>query len=239
MVGTVVLATVVAFSSGLGTKTAEKIGRGSSPLLTYSISIQPVECFSGIFLPDDTAREVLERPPPENWDAIEAASGAIPVGRDDIQVSIQGESERKITLTGITVHVRHRPIPNGDAFYRPCGGPFIGRALEVALGKSPPQIIASSAERRGMVQPEDSVRRYSRPIRFPWTVSVTDPLLLDVLGNAEHCYCTWAAEIPWVSGAARGVIQINDEGKEFHVMSRQGLTEHATDFEGGWTTRAP
>jgi glycosyltransferase involved in cell wall biosynthesis len=38
------------------------------------------------------------------------------------------------------------------------------------------------------------------PITFPWTVSLTDPLLLYVVAIAEFCACKWSAEIPWVSG---------------------------------------
>jgi hypothetical protein len=235
--GTIALAAIVAFSSGLGTKAAEDIGDSPGPPLTYSVIEQPVECFSGTFLPTPVADEVLDSAPPSDWKTIEQQPGAVPVGRDDIDVAIQGESERKITLTGIHFHVTQEALLEGDSFYRACGGPFIGRALQVDLDKTPPEVTASSAEVQGMLEPEDSTHRLSRPIRFPWTVSVTDPLLLSVIATTERCYCSWTAEIPWVSGALQGVIHIDDHGEAFHVISPQGLAEHSYGYEGGWMTK--
>jgi hypothetical protein len=237
VIGTIVLAAIVAFSSGLGTKAAEEVGSSSGPPLTYSVTEQRAECFSGTFLPTPVAHRVLERSPPSDWQTIEQQPGAAAVGRDDIDVAIQGESERKITLTGIHFHVTQEAPLQGDVFYRACGGPFIGRALQVDLDKTPPEVTASSAEIQGMLEPEDSTHRLSRPIRFPWTVSVTDPLLLSVIATTERCYCSWTAEIPWVSGGLQGVIQIDDQGRPFRVVSGQGLASHSYGYEGGWMTR--
>ena len=78
--------------------------------------------------------------------------------------------------------------------------------------------------------------RITRPIRFPWTVSLTDPLLLDVIATTSSCYCVWSAEIPWVSGAHRGTIRIDNHGDGYRLVGTNGLTSYYPDFYGnrGW-----
>ncbi|HMI80899.1 MAG TPA: hypothetical protein VK480_03840, partial [Solirubrobacterales bacterium] len=71
------------------------------------------------------------------------------------------------------------------------------------------------------------------PIAFPWTVSLTDPLLLYVVASADSCYCIWRAEIPWVSGSERGTIKIDNGGEGFAVVGAEGVP-HYTLGAGGW-----
>jgi hypothetical protein len=148
---------------------------------------------------------------------------------DVVEVSVQGESARKITLTGIDFEVSHRERPVGAIFREPCGGPIVGRALEVDLDASPPRIVESSAETNGLLGSRTaSGRPLTRQIRFPWTVSLTDPLLLYVIGTTKACYCEWRAEIPWASGSERGSIQIDDQGQAYRVASGDGLRSYTS-----------
>lgn len=237
-IGTIILAAVVAFASNLGTKAAEDIGKGGlGPPITYSVAAKTTECFAGTFLPSEIANEVLEKKPPLDWRLIENQFGAVPVGRDPVEVDIQGESERKVTLIGIEFHVHKLRRPRGMVFYDPCGGPTIGRSLEVDLDATPPRVVASSSEVEGMPTTKPYPRLHMRPIRFPWTVSLTDPLLLEISANTKHCYCTWTADIPWVSGSMRGVIHIDDEGKGFTVADDAGLVSYGR-FSGNWQRSA-
>ena len=71
------------------------------------------------------------------------------------------------------------------------------------------------------------------PITFPWTVSLTDPLLLYVVARANFCDCTWSAEIPWVSGGQSGTIEIDDHGEPFRVIGEEALDGY-TIGEDGW-----
>lgn len=222
-IGTFFLAGVVAFASGLGSKAAEDIGKESHPAISYSVAVKATDCFSGTFLPAKVAETVLREKPPVDWRIIERQAGAVPAGREPVEVAIQGESERKVTLTGIEFHVHPLPRPDGRVVYDPCGGPTIGRSIEVDLDARPPRIIASSAEADGMPTTKPYPRLDMLPIRFPWTVSLTDPLLLEIIVDTKHCYCGWSADIPWVSGALRGVIHVDDHGKEFIVANSAGL----------------
>lgn len=74
--------------------------------------------------------------------------------------------------------------------------------------------------------------RLYRPVRFPWTVSLTDPLLLDIIATTESCYCEWNAEIPWVSGAERGTIVIDNDGDGYRVSAEAGLDSYVPTVEG-------
>ncbi|HEX6152642.1 MAG TPA: hypothetical protein VFZ19_03880 [Solirubrobacterales bacterium] len=158
---------------------------------------------------------------------------AAAAGRGMVQVAIQGESERKVTLTGIEFQVERSPPPEGAVFDFPCGGSTVGRIIEVDLDPIPPQITASSAEVDGSLGTIRG-RPLSRPIRFPWTVSLTDPLLLYVIAASDRCYCAWTAEIPWVSGSQRGVISVADEGDGFQVIAADDVDSYGIGSGGRW-----
>ena len=79
-------------------------------------------------------------------------------------------------------------------------------------------------------------RSLSQPIRFPWTVSMTDPLLLEIIANTKHCYCTWTAEISWVSGSKRGVIPVDNDGEGYTVVSSEGLKSYGVGPSGNWAS---
>jgi hypothetical protein len=228
------LAAVGAFFNVLGNKAAEGIGHSEGAPISWSVEEMSTECFGSTFLPGEAAREALGHPPPADWKAFEETPGAAPANRDLIQVAIQGETERKVTLTGIRFHVKRASRPDGVTFGNPCGGPLTGRAMVVDLDEDPPKIIASSEEVGANVSFSREGRSPdSKPIRFPWTVSVTDPLLLEIVASSERCYCTWTAEIPWVSGSKRGVIPIDSDGSGFTVAAGTDLDGY-TNSSGSW-----
>jgi hypothetical protein len=164
---------------------------------------------------------------------LQGAPGSAAADHDTVQVAIQGESERIVTLTGIDITADRTKRPSGAVFYKPCGGPFGGRAIEVDLDANPPRIGASSSEVDGMLGSEENGRSLAQPIRFPWTVSLTDPLLLYVVATTSHCYCTWSASISWVSGSERGIIPIGGPDEGFKVIDSAGLPAY-DDYVDHW-----
>jgi len=232
-IGTVLLAAVVAFVSGLGSKAAEGIGDSEEAPISYSVEEQPTACFSGTFLPRNTAKDVLAQPADPSLELMEMDPASAAVDRDMVQVAIQGESERKVTLTGIEFHVEDLPPPEGAAFSFPCGSPTVGRVLEVDLDTIPPKITASSAEVGGAVGTYRG-RPLSRPIQFPWTVSLTDPLLLHIIATTDRCHCAWTAEIPWVSGSKRGVIPVDNGGEGFRLVNSEDVDNYGVGSGGAW-----
>lgn len=233
-IASVVLAVVTAFVGGFGSRVADRVASSSPPLLSYSASPVSGECTGGTFLPTASMEGVLDEPPPSHWTAIEAEEGAAAPGRDQVEVSIQGESARTVTLTGISFDVKRKPPSQGAIFNAPCGGPLVGRALEVDLDSSPAKVVDSTVEPNGILGSRTADGRpLTKPIRFPWTVSLTDPLLLYVVATTKSCSCTWSAEIPWVSGGKRGTIAIDNGGKGFRVVDGGGLPAY-TALDGHW-----
>lgn len=143
-----------------------------------------------------------------------------------MEVSIQGESQRTITLTGIEFTVKRRPRPAGGiAIHSQCGGAGFGYTIQVDLDTNPPQITNAMFAMPG---------KKTRPITFPWRVSLSDPLLLYVSTHSHTCDCEWSARIPWVSGSKRGVIVIDDDGHGFPVVDGDGLPIYLGNTEEGW-----
>jgi hypothetical protein len=168
----------------------------------------------GAFVPEPAGREVVQAGQPANWSDLYNYPGSAFVRSSGVEVSIQGESNRTITLTGISFKKKNLGVrPNGIAFQGQCGGGAIGRFIAVDLDSSPPKLVSAQIVSH----------RAFRPIRFPWTVSVTDPLLLDVSADTQRCFCEWWAEIPWVSGSEKGVIKIGKPNKGFRVTNDHGL----------------
>lgn len=234
VIGAITLAMVTAFATGIGTKLADLVTASESRLLSYSASSVGQGCMGGTFLPQNPMNEVLRGRPPADWSVIERQPDAAAVDRDSVEVSIQGESTRKVILTGIEFHVTRRARPPGAIFNEPCGGPIVGRAVEVNLDLTPPRVVDSNADERGLLGSRTATgKRLNPPIRFPWTVSLTDPLLLYVVAMTRSCYCVWSAEIPWVSGSERGTILIDNEGEGYRVTDSDGLAAY-TAYEDRW-----
>ncbi len=229
----VAIAGVTAFAVGVGSKEADKVE--SAGTLSSSVTRLGAECGVGTYLPESVAQRVLEKPRPANWGVIEEQPGAAAFSESVAQVSIQGESERTVVLTGVHFTVHREPRPKGSVFEEPCGGPIAGRALVADLDVSPPRIVASSSDPNGLAGSEENGHLLTRPIRFPWTVSVTDPLLLYVIARTDSCYCKWTAKLPWVSGGRHGSVTIDDGGKEFAVVGGANLTQHLF-LNGHWET---
>jgi hypothetical protein len=239
--GTVVLAGVTAFVVGLATHASDSLTSSpdkpkqtsaqstvlvesaaemSGKLISASASEDGAECVTGLYAPAGIARSIMAAQKPPVMATIQRMRGVALVDRDAVTVSIQGTSARTITLTGITFHVtRSRPPTTGATFSRQCGGPTIGRTLVANLDDDPPRIVDSNAlEDVPLGQVQDG-KSATRPIRFPWTVSVTDSLLLHIIATTKRCSCAWTAELPWVSGGAHGTIRVNDHGAPFEVTA--------------------
>src|SRR5262249_56832051 len=109
---------------------------------------------------------------PHQREAMQELQGAVFVGADTAELSVQGESRRPVTLTGIEFHVNRQPIPAGASFAFPCGGPGYGRSIVVDLDREPPRIVRSNEDTHGMLGSELNDRGEPKPIRFPWVVSL-------------------------------------------------------------------
>jgi hypothetical protein len=193
------------------------------------------ECGVSTYLPTAKALQTIERDPPfelDEWAQFRHQPGAAYAGSDLVRVSIQGESARTITLTGIEFDVSRRERTDGMTFSAACGDALRGRGLQVDLDSDPPRILTSSETTEGIVTAAPSESVDTSPISFPWTVSLTDPLLLYVLATSRSCDCTWTARIPWVSGSEKGFIKVDNNGAGYRVVGSDGLAAYTTTGTG-------
>jgi hypothetical protein len=231
-VGTAVLiAVLTAAFTGLGEKVVDAVFPSHDQLLSYGLEELGDECGVATYLPTAKALRTVKGAPPyelEEWAQFRHQPGAAYAGSDLVRVSIQGESERKITLTGIDFEVSRRNRSDGMTFSAACGDALRGRGLHVDLDADPPQILTSSETTEGIVTAAPSESVGTSPISFPWTVSLTDPLLLYVLATSRSCDCTWTARIPWVSGSKKGSIKIDNGGDGYRVVGSDGLAGYSS-----------
>jgi hypothetical protein len=203
-------------------------------LISYSVELLEGKCRGGEFVPRSSLPAVLGSTSSYQWKALERQPGATQARVNPVQVAIQGGSGRTITLTRIEFHVTRRQRPPGAVFQGACGDAYIGRSLEVDLDLHPPRVVDSNATLEGALgaRETDGQRPY-RPIRFPWTVSVNDPLLLEIIAATDSCDCTWRAEIFWVSGSSRGTIAVDNDGAGYRVVGSEGLASFVPS-PSGW-----
>jgi hypothetical protein len=225
------IAVVTAIGTGLGSQVLDPFG-GETKLVTGDDREVFDECRSR-FVNAPQARRILsgEIPLGTSWAAFWRSTGGVVVRTSEADVSIQGETARTITLTRIDFIVDHRRKPQGAIFSSPgCGDAAIGRFLVVDLDRQPVAVIDSNkdpnAGRRCCVK--------YKPFRFPWSVSVTDSLLLTIIARTKRCYCIWRAEITWRSGGQSGVIRVDNHGKGYAVAGSDD-TESYGWTNTGWT----
>jgi hypothetical protein len=223
-VGTAALGVIVSQLVG----TAERTIQGEPKLVSYSARQQILECGTTLFVAGVRA-STGHLPMPTDWPAFQRSTGASVASPGVVDVSIQGETSRKITLTGINFTVSHRGRPAGGTFALPCGDSLQGRFIQADLDRTPAAIVASSNEPSGIAGSTAPGQRPSKPIAFPWTVSVTDPLLLHLVATTQRCFCVWSARISWVSGDHYGVIRVDNGGRGYPVVG----VENVPSYLGG------
>jgi hypothetical protein len=233
------VAVATAIGTGLGKRAIDLFDQGSTaPSLTHSEGEQISECGTLLFVGEPRATQLVsgDAPTPRQWEAFRRVNHAKVTSPGVVEVSIQGESERVITLTHIDFDVTRRARPAGATFANPCGGPGTGRFVEVDLDRDPVVVTASGDDPKADFPVRFAQGRQVKPIRFPWTVSLQDPLLLYIVASTKRCDCTWRAGIHWRSGAKSGVLAIDNHGKGYDVVGPSGATQFVQGSSGpaGW-----
>ncbi|MDQ4041019.1 MAG: hypothetical protein M3141_04645 [Actinomycetota bacterium] len=238
-IGVVAVAMLGAIGTGLGERALDVLeGDEEKPLISHSAEELISQCGTDLFVPAPRAQALLsgEAPSPTDWSAFRSANDATVSSPDAVEVSIQGESARTVTLTRIEFDVDRRPRPAGLTFSNPCGGPISGRFVAADLDRVPVRVISSADDPEAEYVPPGYQGPSYRPIRFPWTVSLTDSLLLYVIANTRDCLCTWRAGIHWRSGAKAGVLEIDNGGKGYRVAGTPPVPDYVRDTRtpSGW-----
>jgi hypothetical protein len=248
VLGTALLVAVATtIGTGLGSNALDLFdddGKEEDPI-SYSAVEQVSECGTRLFVPEKQARGLVSgtipTPSPiRDWKAFQSSNDAAVADESVVQVSIQGESSRTVTLTGIDFTVDRHPLPPGATFSLPCGDSIYGRYVVADLDREPVMVSGTAEDPKAILDPVDPVSGAAhskyKPISFPWTVSVTDPLLLQIVAATERCYCVWRAEIAWSSGDKTGVIPIDNDGNGYTVVGSKGARAFSASesAQGGW-----
>lgn len=212
-----VLVGLFGIAEGLGLSSFIDVFRPEPAPVSYSAETIADVCLAGpAFLPTASAEATLAETPPDDLNVLFERPGAAFVGRSGVEVSIQGSSSRTITLTGIDFDVeRHRNRPTGSSLHSQCGDAGFTHVLEYDLDVEPPRLIKAQWS-----TPELA----TRPFRFPWEVSLNDPLQLLVFARSSDCTCDWSAEIEWQSGSDRGSIPLVQKDEPLRVVSEKSVT---------------
>ena len=228
-----VLAVVTAIGTGIGSSVTDlfKSDDEDAVLITSSATEEVLECGTGLFVPSARAELLVsgERPGALDWRAFRRDNQGAVAAESVVEVSVQGESARTITLTRVDVEVEREPRSRGAVFSNPCGDAIHGRSLHVDLDRTPPAVVRSSADPEGIAGATDAAgRSVYKEIRFPWTVSVTDPLILRVVALTKQCDCTWRAAITWRSGGKSGEVAVDNDGKGYRVVGGEALAHYVS-----------
>ena len=245
-VGALGTALLVAMATAIGTGLGSDLldlfrGDGARDPISYSASEQVQDCGTHLFVPQERARGLVSGAVPTpspipDWEAFRSSNDGFVADNSVVQVSIQGESSRTVTLTGIDFTVERRRRPLGAIFLQPCGDAINGRYVVADLDQQPVGLSGTADDPDAVLDPVDPVTGAAqssyKPISFPWTVSVTDPLLLQVIASTKRCSCTWHAEIAWSSGEQTGVIPIDNGGRGYTVVGSRGVRTFANTGSG-------
>lgn len=127
--GTALLvAMVTAIGTGLGSEVLNLFGGDEEERdpISYSASEEISECGTHLVIPGEQAKGLVSgaipAPSPiSDWEAFRSSHGGFVADQSVVQIWIQGESSRTVTLTGIDFTVERRSRPPGAIFLQPCG----------------------------------------------------------------------------------------------------------------------
>jgi hypothetical protein len=213
------------------------VASGARLPFTVASEISRADCETDLFTakpPRDIDFSKPLRKPPElagsdapygwGWKVFPAADGAPNASPASVYVTVQGTTTTAVVLRSIDIRVVQRRIaPAGTILHNDCGGNITYRWLAVDLDKNPPHVNAVLDKSMVDVLPPASPKN-REPIRFPYTVSSTDPEVFEIRATTVNCDCDWIAEMSWTSGGDSGVVTIRDGGKPFRTVGRANAT---------------
>jgi hypothetical protein len=136
---------------------------------------------------------------------------------DRVPSTLPGVHGLTTLRTGLKVRVLERkPLPaTSTVLVAGCGGDGAFRWLDVDLDESPPRATpgfrANAVEGlRGEVSDKQLT-----PIRFPYSVSLSDAEPFLITARTRRCDCAWVAEVTWASEGRTGTTVIDDGGRPF------------------------
>ncbi|MBP0449706.1 helix-turn-helix domain-containing protein [Kitasatospora sp. RG8] len=183
------------------------------------------------FLSPKSPRSVPAPPENQQTDSWAAAQNALPGGHLRLQLTAQGSEAKPVVLQALYVHVVDvKPAPKWNAYMMGsgCGGELTPAAFAVDLDASAPRPVPVPAM-------EGNVK--GRTTNFPYTVSATDPQVLNIDAGTVSQDVSWYLDVAWTSGDRQGKLRIGDrQDKPFRTAALKGAPAYFyKDDHAGWS----
>ncbi|AUY49764.1 helix-turn-helix transcriptional regulator [Streptomyces sp. CB01881] len=183
------------------------------------------------FLSPKSPRSVPAPPENQQTDSWAAAQNALPGGHLRLQLTAQGSEAKPVVLQALYVHVVDvRPAPKWNAYMMGsgCGGELTPAAFAVDLDAAAPRSVPVPAM-------EGNVK--GRTTNFPYTVSATDPQVLNIDAGTVSQDVSWYLDVAWSSGDRQGKLRIGDrQDKPFRTAGLKGAPAYFyKDDHTGWS----
>jgi hypothetical protein len=205
--------------------TSKRIGPASGPILAVQVAqgFAGLSCDGGAgwVFPSSAAAAYSQAPPvaPKrdglSWASNPQAWGAVMADSAQVLINAYGRTQQPVLLTGIKARVlqRHPELKGTVVNILMPGGcaPVTFQIGTIDLDKSPPAWV-SPAHSSGITAGDRTAQ-----LKFPYTVSSSDPEAFVVTVFTQYCDCTWDLELDWVSGNKFGKSVIDDQGRPFET----------------------
>ncbi|MEU0344834.1 helix-turn-helix transcriptional regulator [Streptomyces bobili] len=168
-------------------------------------------------------------PPPVEQDAPAwvAAHGAVPSGKQFLELTVQGTGEETVVVDGLKVRMIQKRSPLAWSDYAMgypgvgCGGGVPTRYFTVALDAARPAVVPEAGH-----------------ADFPFKVSESDPEVYYVSADASAYDVSWTLELSWSSGSRHGTLLLDDEGRPFRTSGNNGRPAYEFPLGGNAWQRA-
>ncbi|WP_438272427.1 helix-turn-helix domain-containing protein [Streptomyces bobili] len=168
-------------------------------------------------------------PPPVEQDAPAwvAAHGAVPSGKQFLELTVQGTGAETVVVDGLKVRMVQKRTPlawNDYAMGYPgvgCGAGVPTRYFTVALDAARPAVVPEAGH-----------------ADFPFKVSESDPEVYYINADASAYDVSWTLELSWSSGTRHGTLLLDDEGRPFRTSGNNGRPAYEFPLGGSAWQRA-
>jgi len=202
-------------------------GHSKEEPFSYSVNEARLRCTGPSFLPQKAAKELLSKPPPQDWRDVQSHPGSVFADTEYVEIHLQPGTRQSVTFKRIDFHVRHRRPQKGALLYPSCYEMVPGLWIAADLDETPPGFTITDFPQESHV------------IHLPWTIPVKAPRTIYLVANSSNCVCGWRAEISWVSGTRQGTIQVADGGKDYEIAHSGGGIPKYIAGPSGWTLSRP
>jgi hypothetical protein len=134
-----------------------------------------------------------------------------------VEISVQGVNSAQVVITDMRPRVLARRAPiKGTVVSRGCGDEGAFRLLSVDLDKNPPSAVPES---NGDQSPPTTAPWQTKPIRFPYRVSLSDAETFVIDVSSKKYDTDWVVDLSWSSSGKTGTLVVDNNGKPFRTSS--------------------